>query len=54
MEKKKGKKNEDGGKEKDALPPPPNFDAERQGAVEALLSFKYVVMRWPQYVSYSM
>ena len=44
MSKKKGKKKgEDGGKEKDALPPPPNFDAERQGAVEALLSFKYIV-----------
>ena len=42
--KKEKKKKEDGGKEKDALPPPPNFDAERQGAVEALLSFKYVVV----------
>ena len=46
MGKKKGKTaSENGGKESDGLPPPPNFDAERQGAVEALLSFKYVITR---------
>lgn len=40
---KKKKKDKGGGKGDAKLPPPPKFDETRQGALEALLSFKWVL-----------
>lgn len=37
---KKGGKEKKAGDAKDKLPPPPNLDQTRQGALEALLQFK--------------
>lgn len=35
-----GKKNKGGKKKGEGLPPPPNLDDTRQGALEALLKFR--------------